>query len=175
MMKIAVGSQNPAKIEAVQLAFQTIWPDEQWELLNIDVVSGVAAQPMSDEESIQGARNRAKEAIKKLSADWGVGLEGGLRSAGGSHFTCGWAVVVDKNGDEGIGSSLSVVVTPAIMDIIKRGIELGVASDMVFATTNSKQKEGYFGLMTKNAVTRVEGYRHAVIAALVRFIHLNLF
>lgn len=175
MMKIAVGSQNPVKIKAVRLAFQTIWPDKQWEVLSTEVTSGVAAQPMSDEEAIRGARNRAKEAINKLSSDWGVGLEGGLQCVAGKYFTCGWAVIVDKNGNEGISSSFRMLVVPAVMQIIEQGIELGVASDIVFAATNSKQKEGYFGLMTKNAVTRTEGYRQAVIVALARFIHFNLF
>ena len=41
--------------------------------------SGVSPQPFSDEETIQGAINRARAAVKETGADIGIGLEGGYR------------------------------------------------------------------------------------------------
>ena len=57
----------------------------------------------------------------------------------------------------------------------KKGAELGHVDDMVFITRNSKQGDGHFGLMTKNALTRTSAYRDGVISALVRFINPQLF
>lgn len=34
-MKVAVGSKNPVKIEAVRLAFEQIWPQRQWQVVAI--------------------------------------------------------------------------------------------------------------------------------------------
>lgn len=174
-MKVAVGSENPVKIEAVRLAFAAVWPDDAWEVAGAAVASGVSDQPMSDEESILGARNRARRARAAADADFGVGLEGGLHRIGEYFFDCGWIAVVDREGREGIGSTAKVPTPPRIVAMIQQGMELGVANDIVFGTTNSKQSEGHFGLMTKGAITRTTGYRDGVIMALARFIHPGLF
>ncbi len=174
-MKVAVGSKNPVKIAAVQEAFQKIFPDETWEVIGIEVTSGVSYQPMSDEESIKGARNRATQSIKKLNTDYGVGLEGGLQKVDGKWFDSGWIVVVDKHGFEGIGSTIKMPTPAKLMKFVHKGIELGMVDDMIFKRKNSKHAEGHFGLMSKNAITRIRGYTDGVIAALTRFIHPDLF
>lgn len=174
-MKVAVGSKNPVKIEAVRLAFAAIWPEEEWTVEGIEVSSGVSDQPMSDAEAIEGARNRARHALEKTNADYGVGLEGGLHQIGEQHFDCGWVAVRDKKGNEGIGSTVRVATPPRIVEMIMQGIELGTASDIAFKRNNIKQQEGFFGMMTKNVITRTDGYRDGVIVALSRFIHPHLF
>ena len=58
---------------------------------------------------------------------------------------------------------------------IHQGLELGIVIDIVFKTKNSRENIGHFGLMTKNTITRITGYRDAVIAALSRFVHPKLF
>lgn len=174
-MKVSVGSKNPVKIAAVREAFLKIFPDEPWEVVGVEVASGVSDQPMSDEESILGARNRATGSLKAIHADYGVGLEGGLQEISGLWFDNGWIVVVDKRGNEGVGSTIKIPTPAKIMELIQKGIELGVANDMIFKTENSKQSEGHFGLMTQNAITRTSGYRDGVIAALSRFVHPHLF
>ncbi|KKS04789.1 MAG: putative non-canonical purine NTP phosphatase [Candidatus Curtissbacteria bacterium GW2011_GWA2_41_24] len=55
------------------------------------------------------------------------------------------------------------------------GMELGHVDDVVFKVKNSKQGDGHFGLMSKNAVNRAEAYTEGVISALVRFIRPELF
>jgi len=174
-MKVAVGSQNPVKIEAARRAFEALWPEEAWQVFGTEVSSGVSDQPMSDEESITGARNRSRRAMEQTSADYGVGLEGGLHKIGTHYFDCGWVVVINSDGVEGIGSTGKILTPPRIMELIHRGMELGVANDTVFGTANSKQGEGHFGLMTKNVITRSDGYMQGVVMALSRFVHPHLF
>ena len=174
-MKIAVGSENPVKIEAVRTAFLAVWPDGEWEVAGVAAASGVSDQPMSDEECIAGAKNRARLARAASNADYGVGLEGGLHRIGDVFFDCGWIVVCDREGREGIGSTAKVPTPPRIVAMIQEGMELGTANDIVFGVTNSKQSDGHFGLMTKGIITRAIGYRDGVIMALARFIHPELF
>ncbi len=174
-MKIAVGSKNLVKLKAVETAFKTVWPDENWEVLSIKVDSGVPDQPMSDQEAIHGAKNRAKQALKKIQADYGVGIEGGIQKIGDDYFDTGWVVVVDEQGVEGIGSALKIIVPPKMMELVNQGKELGLVNDIIFNLHNSKQAEGHFGLMTNNAIDRAKGYKDGVIAALSRFIHPDLF
>lgn len=174
--KVAVGSKNPVKIEAVRLAFSDVWPDTNWEVIGTDVASGVSEQPMSDKESIRGATNRAKRSQKLLDADFGVGLEGGLQKIGQEYVDSGWAVIVAKDGPIGIGSSVRMHTPHKMMKMVfEDGMELGKVCDILFERENSGQAEGQFGLMTKNLITRTEGYRQGVISALVRFIHPDLY
>lgn len=174
--KVAVGSKNPVKVEAVRLAFTDVWPEIQWEVIGADVPSGVSNQPMSDRESIKGATNRAKRSMKLHQADFGVGLEGGLQKIGREYVDAGWMIVISKDGRVGIGSTVKMHTPHKMMKIVlEEGKELGEVCDIIFKRQNTKQAEGQFGLLTKNLITRTEGYRQGVIAALVRFINPELY
>ncbi len=172
---VAVGSTNPAKVEAVRAAFVALWPEHIWEVRAVSVASGIAAQPMSDEESITGARNRARAALESGEAAFGVGLEGGLQQVGEWWFDSGWIVVRDREGREGIGSTAKIIVPPAMLELIQQGMELGDAVDRLFQQHNSKQAQGHFGLMTGGAITRAAAYKDGVLSALARFVHPHLF
>ena len=175
-MNVAVGSTNPVKIRAVRKAFKKVFPNEKIIIQGIDVSSGVSSQPMNDEESILGATNRAKRALKNSSADYGVGIEGGLNKTGKFWFDCGWIVVIDKTNKRGIGSSMKMHTPQKMILMIKNNkMELGEVDDLVFKRMNSKQKKGHFGLMTNGAITRSHAYRDGVICALARFLHKNLY
>lgn len=173
-MKVAIGSQNPVKIEGARSAFTKVWPEQSWEVNGAEVSSGVSSQPMSDAEAIRGAGNRARRARAALDADFGVGIEGGISKVGKHYFTCGWAVVVDRDGNEGIGSSIRMIVPEKMMRLIREGKELGEVCDVIFGGENTKQHQGHFGLMTNNAITRPQAYRDGVISALASFIHPHL-
>ena len=174
-MEVAIGSKNPVKLEAVKQAFNLVWPEQKWKFIGINAKSLVPDQPMSDLESITGARNRARHAIEEAKAHYGVGLEGGLQQIGEQWFECGWMVVVDNQDREGIGSTIRLETPPKMIEMIKTGIELGIVSDILFGTENSKQEAGCFGAMTRNNITRSAGYRDGVIAALARFVQPHLF
>ncbi len=173
--KVMVGSLNPVKIAAVQAAFAAVWPEHTWEIAGIAVPSGVSNQPMSDLESITGARNRANNALAAGEAGYGVGLEGGLQQIGEQWFDCGWVVVRDRAGREGCGSTARLVIPLRMLRLIQQGMEVGEAVDEIFQQHNSKQSAGHFGLMTNNAITRTRAYTDGVIVALARFTHAQLF
>lgn len=172
---VAVGSTNPVKIEAVRMAFERLWPDQIWEIRAIPIASGVTSQPMSDWESIIGARNRAKGALTEGEATYGVGLEGGLQQIGEWWFDSGWVVVLNRNGQEGIGSTAKLAVPPQMITMVFQGMEVGEAVDAIFQQQNSKQSYGHFGLLTNNAITRTTAYTDGVLTALARFVHPHLF
>jgi non-canonical (house-cleaning) NTP pyrophosphatase len=73
-MKIIIGSKNPAKITAVKNAF----PGE-FEMISLDIPSGVNDQPFSDEETIKGAVNRATKALEEGSGDIELVLKAACR------------------------------------------------------------------------------------------------
>ncbi len=75
-MKIAIGSVNPAKVKAVEEACKE--QDIDVIITPMSVPSGVSNQPFSDEETIQGAVNRATNCLLEENIEIGIGLEGEL-------------------------------------------------------------------------------------------------
>ena len=73
-MQVVVASWNPVKVGAAREAFETLFPDSEIDVKSVDVDSGVSDQPESDDETRQGARNRAIRASDASpDADFWVG------------------------------------------------------------------------------------------------------
>ncbi|UFJ41605.1 DUF84 family protein [Brevibacillus humidisoli] len=162
-MKIALGTTNQAKRKAVVLATDT-------EPVCLSVPSGVADQPLSEEETIQGAINRAKHALDRMpDADVGLGLEGGLTFD--ARFTQQWylfSVCAAWDGERlCLGKGLYFPIPNWVGERVSReNIELGTIIDELGETEGSNQKEGAYGMFTGGRITRAEVFCQAVIAAL---------
>jgi non-canonical (house-cleaning) NTP pyrophosphatase len=53
--------------------------------------------------------------------------------------------------------------------LVRGGMELGHADDVVFGRSNSKQEDGSVGLLTGGVINRETYYAHAVVLALIPF------
>ncbi len=176
-MKIIIASINPVKTEAVRLGFSQMFPGVNFEFHGVKAASGVSDQPLSDKETLLGAMNRVAHA-KELSpvADFHVGLEGGVEDIDGELHEFAWIYVQSSNGKTGKGKTSTFIAPPIYRKmVIEEGKEIGDISDIVFGQTNSKQKMGATGLLTKGVVDRAEFYRHAVVFALLPFINEDLY
>ena len=92
-MIVVVASENPAKILAVKQAFEAAFQIPV-HTQGIAVSSGVSEQPLSDEETFQGALNRARNARQALpDANFWVGIEGGIEDTPKGMDAFGWAYV----------------------------------------------------------------------------------
>jgi Protein of unknown function DUF84 len=96
-------------------AFELTWPDELRVFAGRTAESGAPRQPLTDAETIKGARNRSIAALEQLGADYGVGIEGGLQRTTDKWFAGVWVVIIDKQGQEGVGAALKVAVTSNVM------------------------------------------------------------
>lgn len=167
-MKIVIGSTNPAKLKAAKIAVKKIFPKAKVQGIKVD--SGVDNQPKSDEETIAGAINRAKKALRKSKADFGIGMEGGFNKIGKRHFECGWVAVVDKNGKIGLGSSARFELSKKIIDQISHRKELANVINEFTGRGDAHEKEGMMGLITNKRLPRATAYSHGVIFAFAPFI-----
>jgi inosine/xanthosine triphosphatase len=164
---IVVGSENPVKINAARLGFERMFPGRTFEAVGVNAASGVSDQPIGDEETLVGARNRAVAAReKKPEGDFWVGLEGGVSSRGNKMDGFAWIVVLSKRG-ECEARTATFELPRRIAELVRGGMELGHADDQVYQRSNSKQKSGAVGLLTDNVIDRTEYYAHAVVLALV--------
>lgn len=169
-MKIAIGTLNKAKVQAVKEVVKKVWKEA--EFTAIETESGVSKQPSSDEEGIKGAINRAKNAMKKVSADYGIGLEGSIEENKHGMFLGGWVAIIDKKGKTGIGSSGKVLLPKKIQEKIKAGEELGPLMQGIIKdeTNEIRQTIGTNGILTNNLYNRVEEFKDATRCALAIFI-----
>jgi non-canonical (house-cleaning) NTP pyrophosphatase len=199
-----VGSKNPVKINSARQAVVASFPGRVVECVAYDVPSGVADQPWGDVETRQGALARAQachaahEAASGCAPDLAIGLEGGCveEDLGGIHrwppnainglgkvTSCFAFLAVLKAGSAlatprwGVARTASFPLPPRIVDLMRGSapMELGDADDAVFKDTNSKQKGGTIGKCTHGLIDRTAYYEHALICALVPFVHDGLY
>jgi len=167
--KIIVTSLNPAKIQAVKIAFTKMFPGEKFEFEGLNVPSHVADQPMTEVEALNGAKNRVKNALQEgFIGDYYVGIESGVEFIEEELIVFGWVYVFDGQ-MSGKGRSSSFFLPPKVAELIKQGKELGEADDLVFQVKNSKQSNGSIGLLTGDLITRVDALSEAVLLALIPF------
>jgi len=168
MQTIAVGSTNPVKIAAVKAVVMRVWPAAT--VIGAAVDPGVPVQPLTDEEAIAGAMNRARLALAATGADLGVGLEGNTVDTAHGMYTTAWVVGVAQDGSVSIGAAGRLPLPEAVAQAIRAGRELGPLMDEVAGQHNTKQKQGAVGILTAGLVTRQQALEVAVTFALARFV-----
>lgn len=172
-MIIIVGSKNPVKVNATLEAFNKMFPEETFEVEGVSVESNVSDQPMDDEETFLGAKNRVDNI--KCEYDYCVGIEGGLEEKNGELEAFAWVVIKSKDGKYGKGRTSTFFLPDKVGKLVKEGMELGRASDVVFDESNSKQTTGTIGILTNNLIDRTKYYIEPTIIALIPFKNPDLF
>ncbi len=174
-MTVAVASKNPAKLLAVRLAFEAAFQFPV-AIEPVSAPSEVPDQPMTDEETRQGAFNRVRNARKIVpEANYWAGIEGGVQpNTGGGMDAFGWVVIASPQ-QESIARSASFPLPPAVVHQIRKGGELGHIMDELFDEKNSKQKGGAVGLLTNGLVTREALYQQPLLLALIPFMQPDLY
>lgn len=170
---VAVGSANPVKLAAARAVIAGAAKDAQ--VAAHPVPSGVADQPFGDEETIRGARERARAARLAADADLGIGLEGGVVDSPDGMRTCAWCVIVHRDGREGVGGSLAMPLPSAVAAMIREGEELGHAMDRLVAARGTKHGAGAVGILTDGRIDRQGAYEVLVTYALAPFLTSALY
>ena len=169
MQKVIIASKNPVKVNCTKEGFKNIFPDQAYDFEGISVPSDVSDQPMTDQETLQGAMNRAKNAQKEVpEADFWVGIEGGIDQTYDGILAFAWVVIVSED-RTGKSRTSTFYLPPKVVELINQGIELGHANDQVFGEKNSKHKGGAVGSLTGGVLGRTAYYVQAVMLALVPF------
>ena len=172
-MKVAIGSKNPTKVQAVLNVFTK--HSSLVEFLPVAVPSGVSEQPIGQDETLRGARNRARKALIDAQADIGIGLEGGVVRTAHGIFTMGWVVIVDASMREGVAGSTWLMLPPAVGEAVLSGGELGPEMDRLTGESDTKKKNGAVGILTNNLCDRTTAWEVAVACALAPLLRPDLY
>ena len=182
---VCVGTTSRPKLGAARAALRPFAP--QARVAGVEVESGVPAQPVGFDEILLGAANRARAALA-IGADLGIGIEDGLvpvphvTDGEAGHLNLGCAVVTDGT-RLGYGLSSGFAYPPELTVSAAADREpIGPLFDRFWqanrgerATTPSGRSVGNVGKLTGGVLTRQEYGRHAVLCALVRFLHPDLY
>lgn len=186
---IALGSDRAAKIFAVRASVARVAAiDPEWVDANVvarRVEVSVPAMPLTDWQLMQGARERALAALaslrsRRLEADIYVGLEGGFHSIsieGEWHtFLRGWAYATDGVAKSAFGAAPSISVPPHIVKrVIEGRKELGLVIDEVTGGRDIRSKQGAWGVLSRDLVTRSLSFELALIAAFAPFYNPKMY
>ena len=188
LCRIAAGSTRRPKLNAVQEAadlFRCYFSvDTTIEVHGYEVESGVSHTPLSREELMQGARQRAETLAARLAAtgdaaNFYVGLEGGLdvleEQSRRRVFLESWAYVTD--GERGhFGCSGSIEIPEALAEeVVIRGTELSAAIDDFAGQAGIRDAQGAWGVLSGNLILRQESFRVAVVAAFAPFYNTKMY
>ncbi|MBC3767243.1 inosine/xanthosine triphosphatase [Neptunicella marina] len=169
-LSVVVGSTNPVKVSAVKNTFELLFSDSEIECQGVKAPSGVDEQPMTEHETLLGAKNRVEYCSAHYPADFSVAIEGGVDCF--EYGAATFAFVVIKQGDRLVtGRSANLPLPTSIYQDLAMGEELGPLMDKLFNTQNIKQKGGAIGLLTNGHATRGSSYEQAIIHAMAPFLH----
>ncbi len=175
-MKIVVGSQNKGKISAVKSGLQN-YPDYlSAEIFGVAVDSGVSSQPIGLEETIKGAKNRARLAFEQNQCDLAFGLESGIflvpQTKSDYMDTTACAIYDGEEFHLGLSSCFEYPKS-MIEKVLKEGKEItDAALDLGFSEDrNFREANGMVGILTKGVITRQKYSEQAVHTAMIHLLN----
>ena len=192
---VAVGSTRRPKLNAVWEALTVFGPaldpDAQFDVIGVEVRSGVGHTPLSRAALMAGAHERA-EALVAVARERGepwrffVGLEGGLDVVQGNAagqggegkrlvFLENWAYVTDGSRGAYGQSGAILLPEPLAARVVDDGIELAAAIDAFAGSQGIRDAQGAWGVLTNNMITRQDAFRTAVINAFAPFYNAALY
>lgn len=177
-MKIIVGTKNEAKLEAVREVVAGYASFKKAEIIGKEVVSGVADQPKSMEETVRGAKNRAKKVFGECALS--IGLESGLVEVPGSlngFMDLGVCAVFDGTRFS-LGLSPGFECPPKVNELMfKEDLDMSQACNKLGLSANPQlgSAEGLVGILTNGRITRKEYTKQSVIMALAQIENKELY
>jgi inosine/xanthosine triphosphatase len=171
---VHVGSTNPVKIDAVREVFAESGRFGPFNLVPLDVATGVPEQPKSLDDTLRGAINRARNAFG--NCDLSVGIEDGLfavpHTQSGYMNVCACAIFDGHRDHLGLASAfeypLEVVrlVIDQGLDVTQAFVKLGLSPNATLGAA-----EGAIGVLTNGRLTRRAYAQQAVGMALIHLPH----
>lgn len=164
-MRVALGSTNPVKVKATCSVMERIY-GRRVVVIPVQVESGVSHTPIGEIEIIRGAENRARNALKKVDAELGVGMEGGIARKFDKYFLTGWCAVVNRAGECFLGCSVYMELPEGVVNRVLRGDELGLVMDELTGIKDTKKRMGAIGIFTRGFLSRQLAWEAALIYAM---------
>jgi inosine/xanthosine triphosphatase len=174
--------------EALRDFRSVLAPGGEFDVIGVEVDSGVSHTPASRLELMRGAHYRAEELLRPArengdtqgnAARYFVGLEGGLdvidEKTERRVFLESWAYVTDGNRGH-YGRSGGIEIPEALArEVLEGGVELSVAIDRFAGAVGIRDAQGAWGVLSGGLINRTEAFRVAVVAAFAPFYNAKMY
>lgn len=173
-VRVAVGSTNDVKVNAVRYVFTQVYG--LVEVVSVEPNHGVEGQPR-EERVIEGAIERAKNAISSTGADFGVGVEAGLFFSKplGRYLDSQYCAIVDSSGHLTVGHGPGFEYPPEVIKSVMAGRTVGETMSMITGIENIGHKSGSIGYLSDGLMDRTSLTEVAVLMALVPRVRPELY
>ena len=166
-MKIIIGTKNQKKIDVTLRVFSSVLNSKEVEVKGHDADSKVPAAP-HDEETYQGAYNRALACYQLGGADYYIGIESGLVSRYGNIFEEAWAVILSRDGTKKIGYSSGLMLPEIVVSRMNEGqkhndVMASFDTELNAPDDNNDTWSRYTGGSISRQVSLEEALRNALI------------
>lgn len=163
MYKAYLGSINPVKLSATKKVLI------DFDVVGLEVDSEVGNQPMSDEETILGAQNRAR-ALPKGGIR--IGLEAGIQTHFDQYFLINWGVLIDEEENIFVAGGTRIPLPMHVIDqMITEQKELAEVMEQETKIDGIKHKDGAIGYYTNSKIKREEIFIHIVKLLYGQYLH----
>lgn len=172
-MKALIGTKNNAKIEGAKQALECFFDDVNIE--GVKVSSDVSDEPQNA-EIYQGARNRVLNLISYAKenniedVDYYMAIEAGITNYFGKWININIAVVMDKDGNESMGTGEAFPIPDKYLEEIKEN-GLGRVMDKIFNGVDLSKSVGGVSFITHETISRIDITKDAFIMAMTKFIN----
>ncbi len=171
-MRVAIGSSNPVKKEAVSNVFSRVFDAVEVIMQRVD--SGVPPQPR-DDEVVLGARLRAERSLALIkNTQLGIGVESGLFSFFGVTLDIQVCAIFDGTRHT-IGASPGFAYPPRVLEEVAAGREVGDIMAEFSGIPRLGQKIGAVGYLSKGLIDRTRFTELCIIMALIPRINEDLY
>jgi inosine/xanthosine triphosphatase len=173
-MLIIIASTRTPKVNGVTKAVLALAPRFGIDAASIrfetcETPSGVSDTPVSISELMSGARQRASAAFRPQPDErtLSIGVEGGLFRVEDSVFLQSWTCVY--NGESfRFGSSGALPLPDRLAKmVLEEGIDLGIAIDRFAEQTDVRSRQGTYGILTNDVITREDSFELSTSFALM--------
>jgi len=173
-VRVAVGSTNKVKVDAVRSIFTQVFG--LVDVVSVEPEHAVERQPMED-RVVEGAIERAKNAIGKAGADFGVGIEAGLffNRRLGRYLDVQYCAVIDAGGRLTVGHGPGFEYPPSVVESVLRGGTVGDTMSSITGIEGIGHKQGSIGYLSDGLIDRTRLTEVAVLMALVPRIRTELY
>ncbi|SER95155.1 inosine/xanthosine triphosphatase [Gracilibacillus ureilyticus] len=155
-MKVIIGSNNKSKFHAVKAVFTDDVVD------CADVPSHINSQPVTDEETMKGATNRAENCLKLYPDAFCIGLEGGVTYINNQLFLCNWGALAIPDGSLFVASGARIPLPVFIERKLNEGMELGKIMQEITEVKDIRHHLGAIGIFTNGSISRTDMFIHVV-------------
>ena len=169
---IIVASSNPVKLKSVEEAFSEFF--DELEVIGQKVESGVSDTPLTEEETIKGAKNRIKNLKLDKDFDFKVSIESGTDRIEGVRYLFTF-VMIETNGKVSFGRSISYPLPSKVSVILEKGAHLSDIAAEISKEEDIRSRGGFVGYLSKGTIDRSALTKDAVICALFPIINEGIY